>query len=293
MARDRRRSARAFAQRHRRTPVPPVGSGFSLDRRQSQGDPRRGERQPVLRSGDLVHLPRDRPERKLLMRTLVLLFAARARRGVHSGACSCGRAFGRLGPTAALRVAVQPAVVNLYERSTITVSGLDSRSLQVRLAGRDVRRRSAASVAVARSRGRGLAGQAPDSRSARPLPDRAPHGAGPLLSSTRTCSFASSSPEHSARPAFDDPAEAVRWWVRTVPHATLVALKAWPLPAFDRRDIRLHRLFVVAYSPLGLSGRQRSAGHVRHGGPGRVPRRLAAPRGDCRAAMRLFTPTVG
>jgi hypothetical protein len=36
--------------------------------------------------------------------------------------------------------------------------------------------------------------------------------------------------------------------VRTVAGAKLVALKAWPRPGFDRRDLRFHRLFVVAYS---------------------------------------------
>ena len=30
-----------------------------------------------------------------------------------------------------------------------------------------------------------------------------------------------------------------------------MALKAWPRPGFDRRDARLHRLFVVAYSLPG------------------------------------------
>jgi len=58
-------------------------------------------------------------------------------------------------------------------------------------------------------------------------------------------------PGTRARPSFDNPVEVVHWWVRTVPHATVVALKAWPRPAFDRRDLRLHRLFVVAYSPPG------------------------------------------
>jgi hypothetical protein len=53
------------------------------------------------------------------------------------------------------------------------------------------------------------------------------------------------------RPSFDNPIDVVRWWVRTAPHATLVAIKAWPRPAFDGRDARLHRLFVVAYSPPG------------------------------------------
>jgi hypothetical protein len=61
-------------------------------------------------------------------------------------------------------------------------------------------------------------------------------------------------PGTRGRPSFDDPADVARWWVRTLPHASLVALRAWPRPAFDRRDMRLHRLFVVAYSPSGHPG---------------------------------------
>lgn len=59
------------------------------------------------------------------------------------------------------------------------------------------------------------------------------------------------SPGTLLRPSFPNPKGVVRWWVRTVAHGTLVALKRWPLPAWDRRDVRLHRLFVVAYSPPG------------------------------------------
>ena len=35
------------------------------------------------------------------------------------------------------------------------------------------------------------------------------------------------------------------------PPRKAAALKPWPRPAFDRRDVRLNRLFVVAYSPPG------------------------------------------
>jgi len=73
----------------------------------------------------------------------------------------------------------------------------------------------------------------------------------------------------------------VRWWVRTVPQARLVAVKAWPRPAFERRDVRLHRLFVVAYSrqghaaasdQLGISSSPRSATVTKHrGGSSRRP----------------------
>jgi hypothetical protein len=45
--------------------------------------------------------------------------------------------------------------------------------------------------------------------------------------------------------------DAKRPGVRTVRHARRDALKAWPRPAFDRRDPRLHRLFVVASSLAG------------------------------------------
>ena len=158
--------------------------------------------------------------------------------------------------------------------------------------GRDVRKRSAASVAFARSRGRGLAGQAPDSRSARHLPDRAPHvqrrfshrpAAVPsrlrarnqrtscVRRSGRGCALVG--PHRSARDARRVESVAAAG-ARSTRHPTA--------PAVRRR-----------VQPARLSGRRRSAGHVRHGGPERVPRTVAAPRGDCRAAMRLFTPTVG
>ena len=56
----------------------------------------------------------------------------------------------------------------------------------------------------------------------------------------------------SARPAFATPEGVARWWVSTLPsRAHVVALKHWPLPAFDRRDPKLHQLLVVAYSRAG------------------------------------------
>ena len=56
-----------------------------------------------------------------------------------------------------------------------------------------------------------------------------------------------------SRPSFATPELVARWWVRTVPHARLVALRRWPRPAFDRRDPRLHQLMVIAYSRPGDS----------------------------------------
>jgi hypothetical protein len=61
-------------------------------------------------------------------------------------------------------------------------------------------------------------------------------------------------PGTGSRPSFGEAADVARWWVRTIAGGMIVAVKAWPRPGFDRRDLRLHRLFVVAYSPLAQPG---------------------------------------
>jgi hypothetical protein len=53
------------------------------------------------------------------------------------------------------------------------------------------------------------------------------------------------------RPPFRSPEGVAEWWVRVVSHGRLTALRRWPLPAFDRRDRRLHQVLVVAYDPPG------------------------------------------
>jgi hypothetical protein len=55
-------------------------------------------------------------------------------------------------------------------------------------------------------------------------------------------------------PTFATPEEVVRWWVRTQPHGTRAVVRRWRLPNFDKRDPRLHRLFVVGYNPAGTTG---------------------------------------
>jgi hypothetical protein len=52
-------------------------------------------------------------------------------------------------------------------------------------------------------------------------------------------------------PLFPTPEQAAGWWVRHVTDGTLVAIRRWPGSAIDHRVARLHRLFVVAYSPPG------------------------------------------
>jgi hypothetical protein len=184
------------------------------------------------------------------MRSLVLLFAV-AFVAVFTPAPTPAAGHSvYIGPNAALRVAVQPAVVKLHERSTIEISGLPSRSLQVRLGGATYANGAPLPwLSLVRVGGvwRGRL-QTPALRGIYPIELRTSKPASLIDPHLFLRVFERGT---SARPAFDDPAEAVSWWVRTVPHATLVASKAWPLPALDRRDIRLHRVFVVAYSPLG------------------------------------------
>jgi hypothetical protein len=184
------------------------------------------------------------------VRSLVLLVSlALVAAFTQSSAPAAGRSVD-IAANASLRVAVQPPVVNLYERSTIAISGLNARSLEVRLVGATY-----ADGTPLPWRLLGLAGgvwrgglQTPALHGLYPIELRTAAGAPLIRSHLFLRVFA---PGTRARPSFDDPADAARWWVRTVPRATLVALKAWPRPGFDRRDLRLHRLFVVAYSPPG------------------------------------------
>jgi hypothetical protein len=149
------------------------------------------------------------------------------------------------------RVDLQPGVVSLVEQSTITVTGIHARSLEVLLAGATYATGAPLPWQPLRSVHGAWVGTplTPPLRGVYPIVLRTRAGA----SSIRPRRAFLRVLDHGARarPSFDNPADVARWWVRTVPHATLVALKAWPRPSFDRRDVRLHRLFVVAYSPPG------------------------------------------
>jgi hypothetical protein len=152
--------------------------------------------------------------------------------------------------SAAPRVEVQPSVARLGEESTISVSGVHARSVQVRLAATDIVGRALPWRSLGRVNGAWVGTlPAPTMLGVYPVFLRTSPGA-PLVSSQRLF-LRVFQPGTRARPAFENPADVASWWVEAVPHATLVAVKAWPLPAFDRRDVRLHRLFVVAYSPSG------------------------------------------
>ena len=152
------------------------------------------------------------------------------------------------GQSSAPQVDLRPAVVRLGQRSAIRVSGLHVRSLGVRLAG-------AAHVDGRPFRWHPLQPVAGGWRGTLPLPPV--HGVYPVLLRTRAGELRPGlflrvlPPGALSRPSFADPDDAARWWVQTVAHGTLVALKPWPRSDLDRRDPRLHRLFVVSYSPAG------------------------------------------
>jgi hypothetical protein len=148
-------------------------------------------------------------------------------------------------------VRLQPPVVRLGQEATVTVSRIHAASVEVRLSGATdpagqpppwVRLRLAGAI------WRGTL-PAPALRGVYPLELRTGADQAPLRPARVFLRVFAHGTQ--TRPAFGSPIDVVRWWVRTVPRATLVALRPWPRPRFDRRDVRMHRLFVVAYSPPG------------------------------------------
>jgi hypothetical protein len=54
------------------------------------------------------------------------------------------------------------------------------------------------------------------------------------------------------RSAFQTPLTVVDDYVRDLPgNEVLAAVRPWPRPAYDHRDPRLNRVFVIAYRPRG------------------------------------------
>lgn len=159
--------------------------------------------------------------------------------------------------TPLVRVSLLSPVIDLYHSASITVSGLNARHVDVRLLG-----------AIDRT---GLAWRWTPYpwRSLRPIGSRW-HGllpAPPLLGiyqlqlrldrgRTRLTSprwllhvFARGT---MARRSFPTAVDAIRDFVAHLAgNQQLVAVRQWPQPAFDHRDPRLHRLFVIAYTPRG------------------------------------------
>ena len=147
---------------------------------------------------------------------------------------------------------VVPNVVALGHASSIAVSGIDAPTLQVRLVGATAQGGSPLPwTPLHRVHGVWRAKlPTPELRGAYPIELRVRPGSTVLRADTWLLRvFANGT---LARPAFRTPELVARWWVEHRPGgATLVALRRWPRPAFDRRDRRLHQLLVLAYSPAG------------------------------------------
>jgi hypothetical protein len=156
---------------------------------------------------------------------------------------------GRASSTSMLEVRLGPPVARLGQDATIAVAGVSGRSLEARLSGAtDIEGRSPAwrPLRLAVSTWHGNL-PAPDRLGVYPVELRTRAGAAPFR--PRRSFLRVLERGTLARPAFDDPADVVRWWVAAVPHASVAALRPWPRSAFDGRDARLHREYVVAYSP--------------------------------------------
>jgi hypothetical protein len=150
-------------------------------------------------------------------------------------------------------VAAHPAVVRLGGLATVTVSGVAGTSLEVRLPGATTVHGTAFGWRPLLRGPGGWHGQLPRPalRGIYPIEIRAGHRSGVL--SSRRWLLRVLAPGTLARPAFATPLGVARWWVATTPiqRSRLVAFKKWRLPDTDRRDPRLHRLLVIAYSPVG------------------------------------------
>lgn len=149
-------------------------------------------------------------------------------------------------------VTTHPAVARLNENAYVVVRGVDLAALEVRLEGatdslgrplpwKPLRLRAGAWTGVL---------PRPALRGAYPIELRT-HGEARVLRSEHWL-FRVFATGTLGRPAFGTPELVARWWVSTIAHGRLVALKRWPRSAFDQRVVQLNRLLVVAYSRPGM-----------------------------------------
>ena len=152
------------------------------------------------------------------------------------------------------RVSLRPTVVVLGGRAAVVVAGWREPRLEVALAGATDRQGHLLGWRAASRRGGTWRAE---------LPRPALRGIYPVLLRERTGRPVVRSPHWLLRvfrrgaarePTFASAQAVVRWWVRTSPHGTLAALRAWPQSGLDKRDPKLHRIFVVAYNPPGRLG---------------------------------------
>jgi hypothetical protein len=199
-------------------------------------------------SGTVFH-----PSRKgQLMRANRHLCGVMAAASVLVGAATAGAASPPV--TVTPHVSLQPAVVVLGGHATVLVAGWRAAHLQVALDGATDRAGRLLGWRVAHRDGQAWIVD---------LPRPALRGIYPVLLRERAGAHVTRSSrwllrifrrQATGEPTFTTPEEAVRWWVQTSHHAKLAALKRWPRSALDKRDPKLHRLFVVAFNLRGRPG---------------------------------------
>ena len=155
-----------------------------------------------------------------------------------------------------VRVKVQPRAIDLFHSASITVDGLTGRRVDVRLIGAIDREGLAYEwTPYPWHRLRAVDGTWRGALAPPPLLGiyqlqlRLDHG---HRMSSRRWLIRVFPRGVLRRPSFPTPVGAVRNFVAHLRgDQVLVAVKRWPLAAFDHRDPRLNRLFVIAYAPRG------------------------------------------
>jgi hypothetical protein len=152
------------------------------------------------------------------------------------------------------RVSLQPAVIVLGGRATVLIVGWRESQLEVALSGATDRAGRLLGWRIAHRQGQAWVVELPRPalRGIYPVLLRERAGA-PVTRSTRWL-LRIFRREAAGEPTFTTPQAAVRWWVQTATHAKLAALKRWPRSDLDKRDPKLHRLFVVAFNVRGRPG---------------------------------------
>jgi len=140
--------------------------------------------------------------------------------------------------TAGITAQADHPVVRLYEPISVTVEGAaGATAVAVGLAG------TWTSLRADHGRWRGVLAS-PGSLGIYPLDVKTRPGGRVVADAGWLRVF---EPGTLSRPSFATPDEVATWWVETIAHGTVVAVRRWPQLLFDRRDLRLHQLFVVAY----------------------------------------------
>jgi hypothetical protein len=150
-------------------------------------------------------------------------------------------------------VTVDPPVTTLHGSATVTVSGIVSLSVDVRLLGATSATRKPLGWRHLSLRGDTWSGTLPRPavRGVYPIEIRTGPFA-PILRSPRWM-LSVLARGTLQRPSFATPEAVADWWAGAAPKrpSHLVAIRPWPLPDGDHRNPTLYRLFVIAYSRLG------------------------------------------